>query len=234
MQQLRHSAPCRLAHYHVQSSVQASVNKGSIRLADNGARLAGRLAQLHDDISRQQELVHMFAEQKALDPADNEQHQASAFLHGNEPPPPLGQNRLLPTQPSSAPAHHAQQANQVTSSRQDQSDAGQSAAPAENNADQRQDTKGRHLRPHSGRQSRRDAHPRELDMRGRHSARQAHGDPNHSPRKGRQINEQDTRYIALLYAQMHSHGLVIMHVSALSMLLSDSHKASIVQLCGTA
>jgi len=186
--------------------VQASVTKGSIRLADNGARLAGRLAQLHGDISRQQELVQMFAEQKALDAAENEQHQASALLHGNEPPSPQGQNTLLPSQPSSVPAHHAQQADQVTSSRQDQSDARQSAARAEGNADQRQDTKGRHLRPHSGRQSRRDAQPRDLDMRGRHSARQGHGDPSHSPTKGRQINEQDTRYIALVYAQVHSQG----------------------------
>ncbi len=187
--------------------MQASVNKGSIRLADNGARLAGRLAQLHGDISRQQELVQMFAEQKALDAVENEQHQASAASHGNEPPSPQGQNMLLPSLPSSVTAHHAQQANQVTFSRQDESDARLSAARAEGNADQRQDTKGRHLRPHSGRQSRHDEQPRDLDMRGRHSARQGHGDPNHSPRKGRQINEQDTRYIALLCAQMHSQEL---------------------------
>ncbi|KAL0048163.1 hypothetical protein WJX82_009076 [Trebouxia sp. C0006] len=45
----------------------------------------------------------------------------------------------------------------------------------------------------AGRQSRHDAQPRDLDIRGRHSARQGHGDPNHSPRKGRQIAEQDTR-----------------------------------------
>ena len=185
--------------------MQASVNKGSIRLADNGARLAGRLAQLHGDISRQQELVQMFAEQKALDAAENEQHQASALLHGNEPPSPQGQH-MLPSQLSSAPAHHAQQADQVTFSRQDPSDIRQSAARAEGNADQRQDTKGRHLWPHSGRQSRHDAQPRDLDIRGRHSARQGHGDPNHSPRKGRQIAEQDTRYIALVYAHMHSQG----------------------------
>lgn len=43
--------------------LQASVAKGSIRLADNGARLAGRLAQLDDDIARQSELVRMYAEQ---------------------------------------------------------------------------------------------------------------------------------------------------------------------------
>ncbi len=105
-------------------------------------------------------------------------------------------------------SHHLHRVtNQVTSSRQDESDARQSAARAEGNADQRQDTKGRHLRPHSGRQSRHDEQPRDLDVRGRHSARQGHGDPNHSPRKGRQINEQDTRYIALLCAQMHSQEL---------------------------
>ena len=45
------------------TSLQASVAKGSIRLADNGARLAGRLAQLDDDIARQSELVQMYAEQ---------------------------------------------------------------------------------------------------------------------------------------------------------------------------
>ncbi|KAL0030468.1 hypothetical protein WJX79_007735 [Trebouxia sp. C0005] len=100
-----------------EQALQASVNKGSIRLADNGARLAG--------------------------------------------------------------------------SRQDQSDARQSTARAEGNANQRQDTKGRHLRPRSGRQSKRDAQPRDLEMRG--SARPGHGDPNHSPRKGSQLNEQDTR-----------------------------------------
>ena len=180
------------------------MNKGSIRLADNGARLAGRLAQLHGDISRQQELVQMFAEQKALDAAENEQHQASALLHGNKSSSPQSQNMLLPSQPSPVTAHHAQQADQVTSSRQDQSDARQSAPRAEDNDDQNLDTRGRNLRPHSGRQSRRDAQPRDLDMRGRHSARQGHGDPKYSPRKGRQIDEQDTRYIALVYAQLHS------------------------------
>ena len=182
------------------------MNKGSIRLADNGARLAGRLAQLHGDISRQQDLVQMFAEQKALDAAENEQHQASAVLHGNEPPSPQGQNMLLPSQPSSVPAHHALQADHVTSSRQDQSDERQSVARAEGSADQRQDTKGRRLRPHSGKQSRRDAQPRDLDMRGVHGARQGYGDPNHSPKKGRQISEQDTRYIPLVSAQIHSQG----------------------------
>lgn len=182
------------------------MNKGSIRLADNGARLAGRLAQLHGDISRQQELVQMFAEQKALDTVAKEQHQASASSHGNEPSSPQGQKTLLPSQPSLVLAHHAQQADQVRSSRQDQSDARQSAPRAESKADQRQDTKGRH-RPDSGRQSRRDAQPRDLDMKGRHNARQGHGDPNHSPRKGSQIHEQDTRYIALVCAQVHSQGL---------------------------
>lgn len=204
------------------------MNKGSIRLADNGARLAGRLAQLHGDISRQQELVQMFAEQKALDAVENEQHQASALLHGDEPPSPQGQNVLLPSRLSSVTAYHAQQA---ASTRQDQSDARHSAARADGNADQRQDTKGRHLRPHSGRQSRRDAQPRDLDMRGRHSARQGHGDPNHSPKKGRQINEQDARYIAPIYALT---GITMMHLPALSMLHSVSHNASTVQLCGTA
>lgn len=43
--------------------LQASVAKGSIRLADKGVRLAERLAQLEDDISRQSELVQMYAEQ---------------------------------------------------------------------------------------------------------------------------------------------------------------------------
>ncbi|DBA94406.1 TPA: hypothetical protein ACH3X1_002007 [Trebouxia sp. C0004] len=176
-----------------EQALQASVNKGSIRLADNGARLAGRLAQLHGDISRQQELVQMFAEQKALDAAAQEQHQANGLSHGSEPSSPQTQNMILPSQPSSVPAHHAQQADQVTSSRQDQSGGRQSAAGAEGNADQRQDTKGRHVRPRSGRQSRRDAQPRDLSMRDRHDARQGHGDPNHSPRKGRQMNEQDTR-----------------------------------------
>lgn len=45
------------------TALQASVANGSIRLADNGARLAGRLAQLHDDIARQSELAQMYAEQ---------------------------------------------------------------------------------------------------------------------------------------------------------------------------
>ena len=56
--------------------MQASVSKGSIRLADNGARLASRLTQLHDDIERQSELVQMHAEQltPSIEPAMH-QHQ---------------------------------------------------------------------------------------------------------------------------------------------------------------
>lgn len=43
--------------------LQANVNKGSITLADNGALLANRLAQLQGNIARQSELVQMYAEQ---------------------------------------------------------------------------------------------------------------------------------------------------------------------------
>ena len=92
-------------------SLQASVAKGSIRLADNGARLAGRLAQLDDDIARQSELVQMYAEQ--LVPATQDNLSASAFKNNMSSQNMGGQQQHHPV-PSSRHAQIAgQQQNQI-------------------------------------------------------------------------------------------------------------------------
>ena len=139
--------------------LQASVNKGSIRLADNGARLAGRLAQMHEDISRQHELVQMFAEQLAADT------EAGASANGNAPPSrgkshwQQGQAVLSPpkSSPATANGHHAQHADHTIHSRLNPSSTTSDEhyrTARHTAAEQRRDAKGQQAKPFSGSQSR--------------------------------------------------------------------------------
>lgn len=186
---------------HWLSPLQASVNKGSISLADNGARLAGRLAQLHADISCQSELVQMFAEQQLLNAeADAHGHE----LIGVESALQHGQDVLLQPNSVSADSRHVQHPEHLASGRQTQS----GRQPVHNMAsagaviEQRQAVQGHEMRPLIGSQSRRDGHLRGHDQKGRSETRQGRGSSKASPLKGRQRAAQDTRYISKIPAHL--------------------------------
>ena len=182
--------------------MQASVNKGSISLADNGARLAGRLAQLHADISCQSELVQMFAEQQLLNAeADAHCHE----LIGVESALQQGQVVLLQPNSASADSQHVQHPEHLASGRQTQSRSQpvpQNMASAGAVIEQRQAVQGRDFRPLTGSQSRRDGHLRGHDQKGRSETRQGRGISKASPLKGRQRAAQDTRYISKIPAHL--------------------------------
>ena len=190
---------------HWLSLLQASVSKGSISLADNGARLAGRLAQLHNDISIQSELVQMYAEQQVLDAEADAQAQG---LIGVKSALQQGQDVLTQPNSASADAQHVQRPEHLRLGRQTQprsQPADQNIASAAALVDQRQAVQGRDLRPLIGSQSRRDEHLRGHDQKGRSEIRQRHSNLKSSLRKGRQGPAQGTRYIVHIPAHWSTH-----------------------------
>lgn len=190
---------------HWLSPLQASVNKGSISLADNGARLAGRLAQLHADITCQSELVQMFAEQQLLNA------EADAYGHeliGVESALQHGQDVLLQPKSASADSQHVQHPEHFASGRQTQSRSQpvpQNMASAGAVVEQGQAVQGRDLRPLTGSQSRHDVHSRGHDQKGRSEPRQGRHGLKASPLKGRQRAAQDTRYTTKIPAHLLPH-----------------------------
>lgn len=186
--------------------LQASVVNGSIQLADNGARLSERLAQLEDDISRQSELVQMYAEQLGPNtaPAMQDDLSTPAFTNNTS-----SQNKLLGDQqrhPVSSSQHVQALGHQPKQMPVSVHDVSRQAAHRRETrqgvqpvtASSRHGSIDRHARSSADRRHQRDVDSHGAHGRGRPAAtgsqpRQDKQSPN--ARKGRQGPATDSRFV---------------------------------------
>lgn len=200
--------------------LQASVVKGSIRLADNGARLSERLAQLEDDISRQSELVKMYAEQLGPNTApamqdilhgapactNNTPLQNVVFRDQQRQPVSRSQHVQAPghqpkQMPASAHGDALRQAAHHAKTRQSaQPVPASSSAPSSSRAGGRHGAIFRHARSCAGRRHQRDVDSHAARGQGRPVAagsKPQQGIQSANARKGRQGPATDSRYVQI-------------------------------------
>lgn len=195
--------------------LQASVAKGSIRLADKGVRLAERLAQLEDDISRQSELVQMYAEQLGSHaaPAVHDHLCAPAstntslqsVVHGEQHDHPVSSSQHAPRRSG----HHQTQAQalgrapQQTAHRAEtrqgtQPVSASGSAPSSGQPGSRLGVRDRHARSSADRRHQRAVDSHAAHGRGRAAAaasKPRQGAQSPIARRGRQEHATDSRQV---------------------------------------
>lgn len=191
--------------------------KGSIRLADKGVRLAERLAQLEDDISRQSELVQMYAEQLGphAAPAMQDTLCAPAFTNTSLQSVVNGEQQDHPASSSQhasqssrhhqkqapAPAPQQQTAQSVETRQGTQPVPASGSAPTSGRPGSRPGGKDRHARSSADRRHQRGDDSHAAQGRGRAAAaasKPRQGTQSPITRKGQQEHAPDSRQVQIL------------------------------------